>query len=179
MKPARINGRWYPVDNDGKKIFHYPFDNENAVVAWIDRQKKEKQLSKYEEVGFIDDLGIRRKAFAVSDWLVIYPNRDGYWKIVVRPTKQKAVNITFETALEAIKFAQSLVDVYKEFFPAWLTGLDPFSIAKWTVKDGLALWSLLEYFDEKTISLSILNTPETQRAITTGISWWTRGQNWR
>ena len=178
MHPKKIKGNWYVVDKDDKIILAYPFRSERNAHDWIERKRLEQQLNRYEKIKWRDFFGVVRDGYSLGEWLIVTPNRDNRWAIIVRPTKKKAVSITFHTALDALKFGQKLTDMYESYFPAWLNELDPFAITKWSVKDGLYMWCLLEMFDNHVVRLDELSKPACKTVIKERMKHWTRSMKW-
>ena len=114
-------------------------------------------LSEYEQVAFSEkstNRSVTKYGYKIGKWLVVsYVPPSQYagcsWRVYRSQDGLATINTSFETAEDAIRFAEWLKDTYEDYFALW--SHYPFAdIYRWTyltVENGEEYWEYLKVLE--------------------------------
>jgi hypothetical protein len=107
--------------------------------------------------------GIRHRVTKISEWLWIVKCGEHY-KVYRSDTQKPLIDIRLATLHDAEEFSEWINTQYAQFFPIWHSypEADIFSLAKWTVRNGIKVHEMLKILQEvgrkKVVALDDVNT---------------------
>ena len=94
-----------------------------------------------------------RRGIKIGQHLAVVPG----WHIYRIKTGTRFIPTSFASSEDAVDVAKWLNDTYKKYFILWKLGdIDIFSLAKWSVPNGLIIYEALQRLPEKA-TLSDVN----------------------
>lgn len=130
---------------------------------------------------------IKQRGFRVGKWLVVSPSTSqilearefgsphyDVWRIY-KIIGGLVFDIDFGNKNVALEFATMLNTVYGEFLDIWEADktLDPLNLAKWSIPDGLYIWSLIETIIGKKLKIENTDQLKSQKQdVLKRVKWW-------
>ena len=95
---------------------------------------------------------VTKKGFRIGEYLAVGYGKDDYHYRIYNIKSGKALlKGDFDKVEDAVNTAEYLDSHYAKYFAIWdkFPNMDIFSIVKWTIKDGLRLYEMIEILRQK------------------------------
>lgn len=136
-----------------------------------------EQLKRTEIIWFVckeNGYSKKKRAWKVGEWLLVSFTDNKEYKIYRADTGKPFSATTFVNPDDAIKIAQLISTVFENYFDLWteFPTADVIGLAKWSVKNGIEIYEILNSMPAKVKSMEDIKTIAQSKSLKDRVSEW-------
>ena len=135
------------------------------------------KLTDYEVTQFIckeTNFNQKKPAWKIGNWLVVSYSTNSLYRIYRLDTGKPLITVLFNRPEDAVRTAQIISTTFEDYFSIWenYEDADIFSLAKWSVRNGIEIYEVLKSLPPKIQSMEEVQAIANSKPLKDRVSEW-------